>query len=102
MGEEGGECKRGTLLSETPRPALSYLFRKRIYESGVWYRLCGGGRACRSLAKIRGKSHFTIAGHADRKSTRLNSSHICASRMQSSACKQKPILTTYLTKIVYH
>src|SRR3546814_7398380 len=28
----------------------------------------------------------------DRKSTRLNSSHYCASRMPSSACKKKKIL----------
>src|SRR3546814_2998722 len=30
-------------------------------------------------------------GDLDRKSTRLNSSHYCASRMPSSACKQKRI-----------
>src|SRR3546814_3051500 len=30
-----------------------------------------------------------LAGILDRKSTRLNSSHYCASRMPSSACKKK-------------
>src|SRR3546814_7601423 len=34
------------------------------------------------------------AGGEDRKSTRLNSSHSCASRMPSSACKKKNIYTT--------
>src|SRR3546814_8045135 len=34
----------------------------------------------------RGGQHFPQA----RKSTRLNSRHYCASRMPSSACKQKP------------
>src|SRR3546814_4290325 len=33
------------------------------------------------------------AGAVDRKSTRLNSSHYCASRMPSSACKKITIMT---------
>src|SRR3546814_6466257 len=33
-------------------------------------------------------------GQPDRKSTRLNSSHYCAYRMPSSACKKKPTHTT--------
>src|SRR3546814_10456343 len=32
---------------------------------------------------------------ADRKSTRLNSSHYCATRMPSSACKKKKIINRY-------
>src|SRR3546814_2171726 len=35
------------------------------------------------------KTWTTLAQHADRKSTRLNSSHSCASRMPSSASKKK-------------
>src|SRR3546814_9214861 len=36
----------------------------------------------------------TSENPADRKSTRLNSSPSCASRMPSSACKKKPTLTS--------
>src|SRR3546814_5909604 len=35
----------------------------------------------------------------DRKSTRLNSRHYCAHRMQSSACKTKPIITSVNTHL---
>src|SRR3546814_3378342 len=45
--------------------------------------------------------HLDIEGRAvhptDRKSTRLNSSHYCASRMPSSACKKKRSTTQYTT-----
>src|SRR3546814_4055838 len=40
-----------------------------------------------------GKTHIATALGVDRKSTRLNSSHYCAPRMPSSACKQKNHVT---------
>src|SRR3546814_2756703 len=40
-----------------------------------------------------------FADQGDRKSTRLNSSHYCASRMQSSACTKKSIATKSLKHI---
>src|SRR3546814_1986999 len=40
-----------------------------------------------------------IGRYVDRKSTRLNSSHSCASRMQSSACKTKNKLTNTLKHV---
>src|SRR3546814_10899764 len=48
------------------------------------------------LARIPQESQKTrdITGGLDRKSTRLNSSHYCASRMPSSACKKKQSLVT--------
>src|SRR3546814_7502247 len=42
-----------------------------------------------SLVRLSGRS---LAGR-DRKSTRLNSSHSCATRMPSSSCNQTPIPT---------
>src|SRR3546814_5711502 len=45
----------------------------------------------RRCIQIPERRRQTVAA-IDRKSTRLNSSHSCASRMPSSACKQKSIL----------
>src|SRR3546814_3698029 len=45
-----------------------------------------------AAARSQGMAARYISGHLlrqDRKSTRLNSSHQCASRMPSSACKKK-------------
>src|SRR3546814_10147423 len=45
-------------------------------EQDVWLAACAG-------------FHSSPFAEADRKSTRLNSSHYCASRMPSSACTKK-------------
>src|SRR3546814_1349367 len=37
---------------------------------------------------------FSVNPNRDRKSTRLHSSHYCASRLPSSACNKKPLLET--------
>src|SRR3546814_2529667 len=47
-----------------------------------------GGRAPRNRLRTA-VSDREWRHHADRKSTRMNSRHYCASRMQSSACKKK-------------
>src|SRR3546814_7878876 len=47
----------------------------------------GGAAIARDLRRYRGE---IAAGNLDRKSTRLNYSHYCASRMTSSACTTKP------------
>src|SRR3546814_9778125 len=41
--------------------------------------------------EVRGDTDIAALSPQDRKSTRLNSSHYCASRMPSSACKKKYI-----------
>src|SRR3546814_7094660 len=42
-----------------------------------------------TMAKYLLRPHENSPGHEDRKRTRLNSRHSCASRMPPSACKQK-------------
>src|SRR3546814_6525787 len=39
--------------------------------------------------KVQGRPPFSASRSQDQKSTRLNSSHYCAARMPSSACKTK-------------
>src|SRR3546814_6157386 len=46
-------------------------------------------RAVGQQRRIAGAERAVPAGAVDRKSTRLNSSHYCAYRMPSSACKKK-------------
>src|SRR3546814_2217461 len=53
-----------------------------IMVKGIGRRVPGQGHM-HILARWRGRMH------EDRKSTRLNSSHQCAYRMPSSACKKK-------------
>src|SRR3546814_8193326 len=48
-----------------------------------------------------GKGRGAARGIEDRKSTRLNSSHYCASRMPSSACKKKMEKNNTTTRIAY-
>src|SRR3546814_3558742 len=43
---------------------------------------------------LRVSAGDVVPADGDRKSTRLNSSHSCATRMPSSACKKTKILTT--------
>src|ERR1043166_9807646 len=49
--------------------------------------ICGGGR--RGLLRRLGRVHRPDPDQGDRKSTRLNSSHVSESRMPSSACQKK-------------
>src|SRR3546814_3989251 len=46
-------------------------------------------QAARLSREVRQHRAVRVRHQADRKSTRLNSSHSCASRMPSSACKKK-------------
>src|SRR3546814_9687022 len=57
---------------------------KQVAEGGkpIGYNL--------SVADLRG-ARTTLAVGTDRKSTRLNSSHSCATSMPSSACKKKTL-----------
>src|SRR3546814_9493306 len=58
-------------------------------------RLVGGAESKLAIAEIGIVLLLFLVGleqqQEDRKSTRLNSSHYCASRMTSSACKKKQI-----------
>src|SRR3546814_2970478 len=97
-----GELKRLYLLREHQNggwggklvaTALDWLQREgpRTLWSGVWTENLGAQRfyARRGFTKV-GEYAFPV--RRDRKSTRLNSSHSCASRMLSSACKHKLII----------
>src|SRR3546814_4373018 len=56
------------------------------------HRRCDVGKA--PFQQLDGLDHLELLPR-DRKSTRLNSSHSCASRMPSSACKKKNTQTKY-------
>src|SRR3546814_7309057 len=68
---------------------------KRRFVAGVHHRLSHANQFTGASLILTGKRQ-TVARRdrggklvADRKSTRLNSSHSCAPRMPSSACKKK-------------
>src|SRR3546814_8352184 len=80
-----------------PAPALRdnagvrALHRRSLRERSLRHRrLHPGGRRRGRRSLLRGGgAAILLAARKDRKSTRLNSSHSCASRMPSSACKTK-------------
>src|SRR3546814_10406862 len=87
-------------LADLARQQDSSLFRAVPLMSGK-----GGGNLARFAELIQQMAHEAqilslpelidhVVHHRDRKSTRLNSSHSCASRMPSSACKTKPTTTS--------
>src|SRR3546814_9387098 len=86
------DLSRINALTLAPRPTLGFLDRIRARGVGdrPWRILDVGFGAGDMLARIarwgerRGVA-LDLAG-ADRKSTRLNSSHSCATSMPSSAC----------------
>src|SRR3546814_9588844 len=60
----------------------------------------GAGQLRPAANHGRGAVHVQVGAHAgDRKSTRLNSSHSCASRMPSSARNKKTTYNTYTSNI---
>src|SRR3546814_6734268 len=59
--------------------------RVRKLDNGEMQRLAEGGEVGPADALIMARSGLERVGLADRQSTRLNSSHSCASRMPSSA-----------------
>src|SRR3546814_9629468 len=98
MGKEweGTIAKRGrAVFKETGRysyVALLLLSRAAFGWLGTLLLLVGG-----SSYYVFGA--LALFATADRKSTRLNSSHYCASRMPSSACKKQ---TSTLNKADEH
>src|SRR3546814_6065725 len=71
-----GQCEIGTKFNSLTRKADELLTMKYVVKN-VAHR---NGKTATFMPK-------PIVGDKDRKSTRLNSSHYCASRMPSSACK---------------
>src|SRR3546814_4611187 len=71
--------------------ARRYALVNRALKDGTLIRLKRGTYLFPQSSRAEAPHPFAVA--QDRKSTRLNSSHYCASRMPSSACKQKPQAT---------
>src|SRR3546814_10204792 len=80
-----------------PEPAtldnhgLHGLYRKMVAARIVVdvIELLVGIHIALQILRLRRGDHLLCVRDQDRKSTRLNSSHSCASRMPSSACKTK-------------
>src|SRR3546814_1235247 len=90
-----------TLPLHDARPiATNYLYRHPGWNVSVGATVDGVPAVGAVVVPAHGDVFVAATGHGatrnglplrlrDRKSTRLNSSHQCASRMPSSACKQK-------------
>src|SRR3546814_8674760 len=93
VGEQGGVLARGAIINAEYAQSVAGQQIHRFCASGL--------EAVNNVAAqiMAGMSQAGIGGGVesmsrtfmgDRKSTRLNSSHSCAPRMPSSACKNKP------------
>src|SRR3546814_1920669 len=81
VGREVAQQVGGPIEPLGPEPGLGEALRSGLHEHAVYERLIGGRRHA-----AEGERHWTETQlEQDRKSTRLNSSHYCATRMPSSA-----------------
>src|SRR3546814_5917056 len=89
IGGQMAEALIETSLTGSPTSAgLGLMQRFLRNRQGLGFR---GAReeAAREIAQLLATERPVDEVDQDRKSTRLNSSHSCAHRMQSSACKKK-------------
>src|SRR3546814_4124536 len=73
----------GRAFPNSPEENFSHKVNKKMYRAGIRAILSQLAREDR-IAVVD-----TFALESDRKSTRMHSSHKCASRMPSAACKKK-------------
>src|SRR3546814_3093406 len=86
-----GELTDGRPLGREGGPALD-VTGKIVPRADTPLGRDPGSNGSNAMAVAPGRSTdgaTRLVSHSDRKSTRLNSSHYCASRLPSSACTQK-------------
>src|SRR3546814_4954184 len=79
----------GAILLVTIPAAAQEKRSFEVHVSGAAIYDSNAAGASKARAAARGLVQEEMEFRPDRKSTRLNSSHYCASRMPSSACKKK-------------